>query len=284
VRDFGRIVSDSFLLFRQHWRPLFRAIGVLCVPAVLLCGLLIGKGIGDMQSLQAYARDADDVAGFMLTNLVPLLAGYAVFLLVYVLVVAVAHEYLRAYHLGEHHGITPAELWRRAREQYLSYLGAGFLCGLLIGIGFVLCIVPGFYPLAVLALVFPAHAIERTGGAGALARSNALVSGDFWPTLGLVVVMGLILWVLNTVVNLPFAIAGAVIGFNSVWTSLGEPGGQVYPDWYSLFSAAQMAFQLVTSVLIYPLGAFAMGLKYFSRVEEREGLGLGQRIQGFENA
>lgn len=284
VRDIGQILTDTFQFLKQHWRPLGRAIGVLCVPVALLSGFLMGKTLGD---LQLWAQDlgsggdiGDPFTAFA-GNFLMVVFGYGLFMLAYLVLIGVVHEYLRAYHLGEHHGITPGELWNRAWSQLGSYFGATFLAGLLVILGFVMCILPGLYPLTVLALVQVVHAMERTGATGALSRSNNLVMHQFWPTMGLVILVGLVQWVLNAVVNMPFTIVGAMVEFNRMGV-IGD--GAELPFWYGVFMALQTAFQLASSMLLYPITAVALCLKYFTLVEEHEGVGLHERIQGFEQA
>jgi hypothetical protein len=285
VRDFGQIITTTFQFLKQNKGPLFRVIGTVCLPTAILAGFLLGKSVGDIQSMafsMPRAGDPDTVLGKLMGGMLPMALGYLLLVAAFVGLIAVVNEYLRAYNLGEHQTISNGDLWKRALGQSGVYFGTGFLSMLLIGLGFMLCILPGFYPLTIFALVFVCHAIERTGVTGSMARSNQLVKGRFWETLGLVVVVGLINSVIGYALMLPFTIAGAIIGFNML-TGLMEDGSG-YPDWYSSFMAAQFSYQMAVSMLTYPIVTVAIGLKYFSLVEEKESAGLRERIQGFEQA
>jgi hypothetical protein len=284
VRDFGQIINDTFNFLKQNWRPLGRAIAIICLPAAVIAGFLMGKTLGDMQLwLQDISGGGavGDPFNSVMANMGLIILGYGLFAIAYFVLVAIVHEYLRAYHLGEHHGITPGELWDRAKGQIGTYFGVTFLSGLLIIIGFMMCFLPGFYPLTVLALVQVCHAMERTSVGGSLTRSNNLVMHQFWPTLGLVIVIYLINWVLNTAITLPFSIAGAMFELNKAGV-IGD--GEGLPFWYGIFMALQTSVQLMVSMLLYPVVATAMCLKYFTLVEEHEGAGLQERIQGFDQA
>ena len=226
----------------------------------------------------------DRIFGILGQSLAGMVPGLILLLIGWLFVVGMVHEYLRAYSLNEHHMISTGELAKRAWSQMGSYFGASFLVGLLSGVGILLCIIPGVYAYTVLSLALAAHAIERSGGSGSLGRSNQLVSGDFWPTLGLVIVVGLLNWVVNMVVQLPFIITEFVIGINSGIASLESGDAAGLPSWYTVFKSIATAVQWCVQMLTYPIVAICMGLKYFSRVEETEGRGLQEKIAGFEQA
>ncbi|HRH39396.1 MAG TPA: hypothetical protein PK760_13680, partial [Flavobacteriales bacterium] len=198
------------------------------------------------------------------------------------IVVSVVHEYMRARSLGEQELMTPGDLIKRGFSQIGSYFGSGFLTGLLVGVGALLCIIPGVYAYTVLCLALACHAMERSGGAGSLGRSNQLVQGDFWPTLGLAIVIGMINGVANLIVQIPFMIIGVVIGVNSGLEMVETGGDMGYPEWFGIYNSIATAVQWCFQMLTYPIVAVCMCLKYFSRVEEKEGHGLKERIAGFE--
>ncbi|HRH69715.1 MAG TPA: hypothetical protein PLB89_09440 [Flavobacteriales bacterium] len=284
VRDFGQLISTTFVFLKQNWKPLARAIAVVCLPFAVIGGFLSGGTMAGFQELQLTQPDDPFAALNALgTGMLFAIPGFLLLMFGYLLLISMVHEYLRAYHLGEHHMMTPGELAKRGWSQMGSYFGAGFLMGLIIVVGFVLCILPGLYAWTVLSLSMMAHAIERTGGSGSLGRSNNLVKADFWPTLGLLIVIGLISGMLNFIIQLPFTIVGMVVGFN---TALETAQGNVpgFPTWYGTFMSIATAIQWCGQMLLYPIMAVCMGLKYFSRVEETEGLGLRRKMQGFEQA
>jgi len=285
ARDFGQIFSDTFAFIRQEWRPMLRAIAAIALPAGLIGGFLSGDSLAGMQQFQLRAEDDPQGAFALLgSSMLGLVPGMLLLTFAWLIVVAMVHEYLRAYHLGEHHGMSTGELIKRGMSQIGPYFGVNFLSGLLILLGFLLCVFPSLYPATVLALALAAHAIERTGGAGSLGRSNQLVSGDFWPTLGLAIVMFILKSIFDQVIILPFTIAGMVIGVNAGIEAATGGGPVELPTWISIFNAISTAVQWCVQMLTYPLIAVAFMMKYFSRVEETEGTGLKERVAGFDQA
>lgn len=284
ARDFGQIITTTFAFLRHEWKPLARAILAIGLPAAIAGGFLAGGTVAQFQGFQMSSEnDPSELFNALSTGLPMMLLGFLLLIVAWLFVVSMVHEYVRAYHLGEHHGLTTGDLFKRGASQIGPYLGASLLTGLLCFLGFILCIIPFFYVWAVLALVLPVHAIERTGGAGALGRSNQLVSGDFWPTLGLLFVMAIINGFINGIIQLPFTIVGIVIGINTGIEGLNS-GSAELPVWWGLFNSISTAVQWCVQMLTYPIIAVAMAIKYFSRVEETEGIGLKEKMAGFDQA
>ena len=69
-------------------------------------------------------------------------------------------------------------------------LWVSILVGLVVGIGFILLIIPGIIFLTMLSVTIPALIVEDHGGTAAMGRSWNLVKGHFWHVLGMIVVAG----------------------------------------------------------------------------------------------
>jgi hypothetical protein len=285
TRDFGQIITDSFAFLRQEWRPLLRAIAAVGLPASLIGGFLSGDAMAGLQSFQLQAEDDPQGAlGLLGSSMLGLVPGLLLIMVAWMLVISMVHEYLRAYNLGEHHGLSVGDLVKRGFSQIGPYFGSTFLTGLLTLLALMLCILPALYPATVLSLALAAHAMERTGGAGSLSRSNQLVSGDFWWTLLLVIVVFFLKAIVDQVIILPFTIAGLVIGINTGLDAVMEGRDPSLPSWIVMFNAVSTAFQWCVQMLTYPIVAVPYVMKYFSRIEETEGTGLKERIAGFDQA
>ncbi len=286
VRDLGQIVNATFRFLKQEWRPLFRAIALLCVPFAVVGGFLAGGSMVGLQTAGLQTNtDPFSVFNAMKTVMLGVLPGYLLLAVGYVLLISLVHEYLRLYYSGQHRSTSTGELIKQALGQVGPYLGASIISWLLLVVGLMLFFFPFFYAWAVLSLAYAAHAMERTGGSGAITRSYNLVKGDFWPTLGLLLVIGIIQYLLMLVVQLPALILNVVVSFNSGLKMLDDNSTVLdYPTWYGAFTAFATALQWCAMMLVYTVVATCMTLKYFSRVEEKEGQGLQEKIQGFEQA
>jgi len=286
VRDLGQIVSTTFTFIKQNWRPLFCAIAILCMPFAIAGGFIAGGGLVGFQQMGMQAeQDPFQALRLFQSSMLEVIPGYVLLLIGFILLISLVHEYLRAYQPGLHQTMTTGELIKGAISQMGPYLGASLLTWLLYIVGLLLIFFPFFYVWGVLSLALAAHAMERTGGAEALTRSYNLVKGDFWPTLGLLFVIGIIQYLLMYVVQLPVLIVTLSVGLNTGLQMIQNEGSPTdLPNWYSLFMSFATALQWCVMMLVYTVVATSMTLKYFSRVEEKEGLGLKEKIAGFEQA
>ena len=82
---------------------------------------------------------------------------------------------------------------------------ASILAGFAIGIGLLLCIVPGLWLLTIWCLIVPVIVLERAGIGEAFGRSRDLVRGHGWQVLGTIVLVFLVLLAVSLVVGLLLA-------------------------------------------------------------------------------
>jgi hypothetical protein len=120
----------------------------------------------------------------------------------------------------------------------LPLMGVSILGGIGIGIGFVLCIVPGLFLLTFWSVVAPVTVIERPGVFSAFGRSWELVRGYAWPVFATIVLVFLLV--------VAASVAAALIGL-----ALGDVGRTIL-SW--IFNAlTQPVAALTTSVLYFTL-------------------------------
>lgn len=85
--------------------------------------------------------------------------------------------------------------------RFLPVLGVSFLMVLCLGVGLVLLIVPFFIVMCMLYVATPASVIEKPGIVGALKRSRELTQGHKGGIFGLLVVLGVIGFVLQKIIE-----------------------------------------------------------------------------------
>ena len=130
------------------------------------------------------------------------------------------------------------ELFGSVSPVLLPLIGVSVLGGIGIGVGFVLCIVPGLFLLTFWSVVAPVTVIERPGVFSAFGRSWELVRGYGWPVFGTIVLVFLLV--------VAASIAAALIGL-----ALGDVGRTIL-SW--IFNAlTQPVAALTTSVLYFTL-------------------------------
>ena len=107
-------------------------------------------------------------------------------------------------YLGEEVG------WRSSLRFALRRLPAvvalALLSGIIVGLGTLLCVIPGIYFYVAFAVAVPVLLVEGAGPSRALGRSRELVRGRWWGTCGVAVVG----YLLVSIVSL--ALTGLVVG------------------------------------------------------------------------
>lgn len=84
-----------------------------------------------------------------------------------------------------------------ALSRFAPLLGASIVVGLLVGIGFLLCCIPGIYMGVIFAFVSQVVVLERMGVGEALTRSSTLVSGYWWRVFGVLFLIYLANWIVQ---------------------------------------------------------------------------------------
>jgi len=153
------------------------------------------------------------------------------------------------------------EAFSRASPFIGRLIMLALLSGLVIGVGFVLLLIPGLILLAGLILGTPALVLEGLPTAtGAMARSWTLTRGHRRRVLGGLFVVGVLLF-------LPFLAAGGMAA-----TSLpleGDPTAPLSPGFLTAVTAAA-----VLQTLIYPLLYCALTVMYYDLRVRKEAYDL----------
>lgn len=273
VRDFEQTIGDAFSFMKQNGKVLVKAIVYFSAIPMAIYGLL---NVTQMTGMEQ--PDAGNLLGPMLDLYGNLAIVFIPYVVARVLVNGAVLEYIRAYMLNEHHGLTVGELWRRVAKNFRTYLGIWILTYLMFGIGSVLCFLPGIYLITASILAGVVHAVERSGLADGLGKSFSMVNKAFWSMLGLVIVLGLIQWVLALMLSLP---AMVFTGVEQMFAP-GFDGSIDLPMWKRVATGILATVVGIVQQVIHAVVVIALALRYFSLVEQREGIGLKEKLSGLD--
>ncbi|MBK9759156.1 MAG: hypothetical protein IPO90_04065 [Flavobacteriales bacterium] len=277
VRDFGQTISDTFTFLKENWKPLYSAIGVVGLPPLIIVSLLMKFGMG---SLDLSANSDGGMPEGLPSFFFSVFVAYIAILFVYLLCYAMVNEYMRACTLNEQIGITTRELLSRGFSQLGSYFGLGFLSILMIMGGTILCFLPGIY-LAIVLMIGPScHAMERAGATGSISRSFKLMKDEWWETFGLVIIIGLIQWVIQQALSLPIMLLMGISMFAGMGPNGNDPEATMV--WFRTVFPIVMILGLGIGMITYPIGAIAASMRYFTLVEKKEAVGLGDEVKRFD--
>jgi hypothetical protein len=219
-RDLGALLRDSLTVYLRHFGT-FLALGALVVvPSQLIVG-----GIG----LEQLTSDYDESPDFAETA-IPAAVAY---LVVAPLITAICVHALRSVATGGSPGAREAIV--NGFESFTPIFFAVLLAAAGIALGLLL-IVPGIYLFVRWYFVPQAVVIERSTGAGALRASGRLVTGAWWRTFAMVVLVNLLILLVGFLLGAPFT-ALADASNRAVWWLAGQiVAGSVTSPFAALFS------------------------------------------------
>lgn len=191
-------MRDAFSLYRRQAMSLWTIVAIIIVPAQVAVWVIIRL------SLSGGTTFAHNGTIYTSDSTAPTTISLIVFgFVAAVLCVGALSRLLLDSYTG--HRTT----WRRSLAYSAERLGPliwlALISGLLIGIGFVLIVVPGVYLLVAWIVSVPVLMFEGTGSIEALRRSRELISDHWWTAfaallLGLICIIGVSI------------LAGAILG------------------------------------------------------------------------
>jgi hypothetical protein len=232
----GEIIDHSLAVYRRQFAPLaLITLAANAIPILLGIFLLTSGGVTERPLLWV---------GTMALNLVlgSLATAAAVFL--------VSEAYLGR-------TMSAGEAILRAVSHIWPLIIASIMVGFLVGIGFILLIVPGIVALCGLLVSTQALVLEGLHASAALSRSWELTRGYRWKMLGLIIVVAIILLIPSTAL---------------VFLTGGEEMGTM-GDLSTMDIVWAVIRQLVTT-LIYPLLYCALTIAYYDLRVRKEGFDL----------
>ena len=205
-RDVGALFRDALRVYGRHaW--LFIAVSAAVVVPVQL----IVQGIG-MEMLTSEYDGSLDIAEAVVPAVVE-------FLVVIPIITAICIYALEAIARGERP--RAGRVLVAGFEAFTPLFAAVLLAAIGIAVGLVALIVPGIF-LAVRWFFVPQTVVvEGARGPDALRRSNALVTGFWWRTFGLVLLANIVVSIPGVLLLAPFAEA-ADSADRAVWELVGS--------------------------------------------------------------
>lgn len=180
----GETLDVAIKLYRHRFTTLVKAVAVIIGPVYVFFAIVqlsLLPTPGDLQSFD----DVDPVTGLPQTDFGDVWAFFAATLLLGVagyiatqLATAAAFRIIGATYLGEE--VDWRESLRFARTRLWPLLGLSILLAIVVGLGFLLCIIPGIYLYGAYSVVVPVLLVENVRGTRALKRSKSLVEGRWW--------------------------------------------------------------------------------------------------------
>lgn len=269
VRDFGEVINDTFIFLKQNFKPLFKIlipISILFVVANILLSTF------QLISLQDLVKEngTENINGLINKSLATSFITGLFASLVYFVVALTTYCYIAVY--IENKSETPelVQVWGFFKYYFLRYIGIRLLTAIGIIVGFILCILPGFYLIPIVSLTTAAVVLENRGAFNAIGRAFTLIKQDWWMSFGTLVILIMILYAFVLTLALPSMILGGSAGLFT--PNLNRP---VY---------AIIIQSIISGISVYSYVIVIIGnsILFYSLVEKKESEGLLDRINDLD--
>lgn len=257
-RDFGTIISDTFKFVREEYKTIFslylKHVGWL---------LLLVVAASTYYQYQTLSFTGNLMEGGAENFLLELVSQSGIALLVLVLSsiaysalsITTINSIIKSYVKNE------GEIKDEEVSQYISQffgrsLGSFIVVGLLVIIGFMLCILPGIYLIVPLSLIFPIIVFQEKSFSDAFSECFKLIKQNWWITFATLLVISILISLISGLFSLPIAIMSAFETVVSIRDGSETPGTSslasnwLYMALYVFATLAQYILSLVTLISI----------------------------------
>lgn len=195
-RSFGDSLSDLINMLGKVWRPLLLPALAASV-LVALASYFVLTTTGALDFFDLTLNNPEIIESMPDAELTDLLVNFFVAMMWVAIASAVVYGFLylvAARAVGEEVAIQPSgrSIVAAAISSMLIWIVALAMIAFGVTVGLVLLIVPGIWFAIGSSMTAPVIAIEGLGPVGAIKRSFDLVRGSWWPTLGFLMLIGLI--------------------------------------------------------------------------------------------
>lgn len=294
ARNFGEIINDSILFVTQNWKPLLKAFFVFC--GFFMAGNII---FSILMQLKVVAIHKNDLSDYRRSGLSFLGVEYLMVLLFSFLnIISIITTSLCYVALYKEKGNQPpnvAEVWVYFKYYFWRVTYSVFILGIILMFAVFICFLPGMffvtiagsmvggfvaffcvllpmvYFVTVLTMLFPIMIMENGGLWYSFGKCFRLIKSRWWNTFGVVFVTAIVVYAAYLLVALPFGVLS---------------GGSLQFLAYNVTTYIIVAYSIIISLMqaINILPMVTAGITYFSYVEEKESLGLWERINALGDA
>ncbi|MFA9389975.1 MAG: hypothetical protein ACERKD_09215 [Prolixibacteraceae bacterium] len=277
-RDFGDLFNATFSFIGHEFKRLGTSVLYFVLPLLLLSAISSTiYSVKLQETMQNMVSSAGDPDPFAMFTAMASISSYVFFniilsLLATTMMLCTVYCYIKMYiHKGSA-GFTVNDVWREVMKNFGRLLIASVLIGLLVGVGFVFCILPGIYLGVALSIIFPILILEEINFSDAFSRSFKLMKSNWWMTFGVFIVAGIMIYILSILLAVP----SMIMGFKSMFFNIKQAqnvGMNFSIEFYVVTALTNLISQFFTIIPIV-LTAFI----YYSLVEKHEKPSLIEKI------
>ncbi|REG87825.1 hypothetical protein [Winogradskyella sediminis] len=257
-RDFSSILSDTFGFIRNEFKPFIKAIFNIAGPAIIIFMLSLAAYnyvVGDLFNF-TNVNDPNVNTTSVILTIVAVITYFVSAIAAYILTASTTLFYIKSY-VDYKGNINETEIKSNVYKSFWSFFGLSFLKGVTLVIATMLCVLPVFYAMIPMAIVFSIYVFEpKRSTSDAFSQSFTLANADFWTAFGVFLILGVIYYILSLVFSIPSIIYALL--------STGVFSGEIDPANINSFSADPVVivlnvfntfFQFLLNIILMVAGA-----------------------------
>lgn len=285
-RELGEILTDTFKFIRENFKTLFKALLKFTGPAFLLLVLALAyysySTIYQSKSLFSLldaGQTPEEVLGYsgglIILGVIFLMLAVTLY---YAFLYATVQYFIKSYinHQGE---VDFNEIKAGVRQNWGRFLGLSLLAGLITFVATLCCFIPGIYVFVPLSLVFSIFVFDDLSVTESISYSFSLIKNNWWMTFLTLLLILVIFYLINIIVQLPAMIYMLVKMF-AVSKEVSSTDPNAVLDWVYL------SLSLIGSIaqyIIYGMVSIATVFIYFNLNEKKHHTGAYETIEQLGN-
>jgi len=273
-RDFSDNISATFEFLQLNFKPLFTALIMIGGPVMLIVAVIIAY-----MSINPFSEglDPSNFTSVMITVYSNVFLNSLLSMVVYILLTSICLSFMKIYKdVDEHTEITTQMVWEESRRHLGHLLLLTILVGFSVMIGALFLLIPGFILFIYLSISTSLVVLDDQSSGSAYSNSFDFLSGYFWSTFGLLLIIYIISFILSILVGLPNIIITGAWEFSTLETDAFE---RIEPT--STKGLSILITGIISnfgSYLISVLPTIALAFQYFNIKEHKESTGLINQI------
>lgn len=258
VRGFGDSITATFNFVKQEFKPLITSFAVIVLPWIFIDLFFKSYAVGNLLNISINPTDSSSqILDTIVNAFWSYLSSAFVYFWLFLYMSAYVRVYQEKYLAGNVERITRQEIW----SKMVSCMGKFFLWGILyfliVVIGTFLFIVPGIYLGVAFIFSFYFLVMRDKPVFESFSASMDLTRGNWWNTLGYIIILQLIVGALSYVFVIPYT-------FLSVKSMFTQEVPGVYEITFTLLLAnlGQYFMQIIMLT--------GIAVRFFGLLEQRE--------------
>lgn len=269
-REFSDTLNSTFMFIRENGWPYLKVQLLIAGPVLLIINILTNQL--QMGFMNPFDMVQDEN---FLSNMLRIYGmAFVASLVTGSLIPTISYGYMKVYQTTPPEDITTAKVTKGFGKRFLSLFIFGIVSAIIIAISAVFLFLPAIYFGVVLSMGASIIVFEDADPFKALSRCFTVIKDNFFNTLLLVIVVGLIAYFVSALFSLPQGIMYGIWTFSSL-----ESGSTTeMPAYMEALSIVFSVFQSFGNIVTYSLLYVALAFQYSNLIERRESRGLMSRI------